>query len=188
MPIVISPWEVRFKNHTVFGKTKEEALDRAKEEIEECKAKGLQWDLYCKTDQEIALKKAYDKGWDEGHDSGYEQGRLDVFEDQLGIKYTTWSVHTLNGEDWSLGDKNLDHPLTSDKNKKLKIVYNYRWFDEDYKVQNSPLTGSAKNSTIGEIWKGIERLYIKCEIAGTAHSFIESIYIKDNTLTFYTGS
>ena len=35
MPIVISPWEVRFKNHTVFGKTKEEALDRAKEEIEE---------------------------------------------------------------------------------------------------------------------------------------------------------
>ena len=76
-------------------------------------------------------------------------------------------------------------PFCSDRCRKIDMG---RWFDEDYKVQNSQLTGSAKNSTIGEIWKGIERLYIKCEIAGTDHSFIESIYIKDNTLTFYTGS
>ena len=133
-------------------------------------------------------KKDLDKARREGRRKGFELGRLDVFQDQLKIKYTTWSVHIVNGEDWSLGDKNLDHPLTSDKNKKLKIVYNYRWLDDDYKSHNADLTGSAKNSTIGEIWKGIERLYIKHEIAGTDHSFIESIYIKDNTLTFHTGS
>ena len=113
---------------------------------------------------------------------------LDTFQDQLGIKCTTWSVCYVNGKKWSLGDKNLDHPLTSDQNKELKIVYNYRWFDENFKSQNADLTGTAKNNTIGEVWKGIDNLYKKHGLEGIDHRFIEIIEIKGNVLKFHTGS
>ena len=61
MPIVVSPWEVRFKNHTIFGQTAKEALSHAKEEIERCEAKGLSWDLHCKSPQEVAIEESYNK-------------------------------------------------------------------------------------------------------------------------------
>ncbi len=40
--------------------------------------------------------------WDKGYKSGYESGRLSVFEKQLNIKYTAWSVCYLNGKSWSI--------------------------------------------------------------------------------------
>ena len=82
----------------------------------------------------------------------------------------------------------MDYALDHNVNKPLKIIYNYRWFDENYKSQNQNLTGSAKNNTIAEVWKGIEKLYIKYGLEGTDHHFIEIIEIKDNVLRFYTGS
>tara|TARA_Y100001972_G_scaffold88688_1_gene108510 strand:+ start:177 stop:608 length:432 start_codon:yes stop_codon:yes gene_type:complete len=133
-------------------------------------------------------KKQYDKNYDHGYKFGYESGRLSVFEKQLNIKYTVWSVCYLNGKSWSIGDKELDYALDHNVNKPLKIIYNYRWFDENYKSQNQDLTGSAKNNTIAEVWKGIEKLYIKYGLEGTDHHFIEIIEIKDNVLRFYTGS
>ena len=81
-------------------------------------------------------KKDLEKEWDDGVEYGREQGRLDVFEDLLKIKYVTWSVHSVNNKEWSLGDKNLDHPLDHSINKPLKIVYNYHWYDENYKQYN----------------------------------------------------
>ena len=133
-------------------------------------------------------KKDLEKEWDDGVKYGREQGRLDVFEDLLKIKYVTWSVHTVNNKEWSLGDKNLDHPLDHNINKPLKIVYNYHWYDENYKQYNEDLYGRAKNNTIGEVWKGIDRLYIKHGLIGTDHKFIEDIDIEGNVLKFSTGS
>ena len=117
-----------------------------------------------------------------------ELGRLDVFEDLLKIKYVTWSVHSVNNKEWSLGDKNLDHPLDLNVNKPLKIIYNYHWYDENYKQYHEDLYGKAKNNTIGEVWKGIDRLYVKHGLVGTDHKFIEDINIEGNVLKFYTGS
>ena len=133
-------------------------------------------------------KKDLEKERDEGYEFGFESGRLDVFEDLLKIKYVTWSVHHVNNKEWSLGDKNLDHPLDHNINKPLKIVYNYHWYDENYKQYNEDLYGRAKNNTIGEVWKGIDRLYVKYGLVGTDHKFIEDINIEDNVLKFYTGS
>ncbi|BCV01570.1 MAG: hypothetical protein CM15mV43_540 [uncultured marine virus] len=76
-------------------------------------------------------KKDLEKERDEGYEFGFESGRLDVFEDLLKIKYVTWSVHSVNNKEWSLGDKNLDHPLDLNVNKPLKIVYNYHWYEYD---------------------------------------------------------
>ena len=64
-----------------------------------------------------------EKEWDDGVEYGREQGRLDVFEDLLKIKYVTWSVHSVNNKEWSLGDKNLDHPLDLNVDKPLKIIF-----------------------------------------------------------------
>lgn len=133
-------------------------------------------------------KKELEKEWDDGVEYGREQGRLDVFEDLLKIKYVTWSVHSLNNKEWSLGDKNLDHPLDHNINKPLKIVYNYHWYDENYNQYNEDLYGRAKNNTIGEVWKGIDRLYVKHGLVGTDHKFIEDIDIEGNVLKFSTGS
>ena len=141
-----------------------------------------------KTAEKTFTKKDLEKEWDDGVEYGREQGRLDVFEDLLKIKYVTWSVHTVNNKEWSLGDKNPDHPLDHNINKPLKIVYNYHWYDENYKQYNEDLYGRAKNNTIGEVWKGIDRLYIKYGLQGTDHKFIESIDIEGNVLKFYTGS
>ena len=133
-------------------------------------------------------KKDLENAENEGYEFGFESGRLDVFEDLLKIKYVTWSVHHVNNKEWSLGDKNLDHPLDHNINKPLKIVYNYHWYDENYKQYNEDLYGRAKNNTIGEVWKGIDRLYVKHGLVGTDHKFIEDINIEDNILKFYTGS
>ena len=138
-------------------------------------------------------KKDLEKEWDDGVEYGREQGRLDVFEDLLKIKYVTWSVHSVNNKEWSLGNKNLDHPLDLNVNKPLKIVYNHHWYEYDESTKklesfNKDLYGRAKNNTIGEVWKGIDRLYIKHGLQGTDHKFIESIDIEDDVLKFYTGS
>ena len=141
-----------------------------------------------KTTKRIDTAELCSNDWDKGYKSGFESGRLSVFEKQLNIKYTVWSVCYLNGKSWSIGDKELNYALDHNVNKPLKIIYNYRWFDENYKSLNQDLTGSAKNNTIAEVWKGIEKLYIKYGLEGTDHHFIEIIEIKDNVLRFYTGS
>ena len=138
-------------------------------------------------------KKDLEKEWDDGVEYGREQGRLDVFEDLLKIKYATWSVHSVNNKQWSLGNKKLDHPLDLNVDKPLKIIYNYHWYEYDESTKklesfNEDLYGRAKNNTIGEVWKGIDKLYIKYGLQGTDHKFIESIDIEDNVLKFYTGS
>ena len=138
-------------------------------------------------------KKDLEKEWDDGVEYGREQGRLDVFEDLLKIKYATWSVHSVNNKEWSLGNKKLDHPLDLNVDKPLKIIYNYHWYEYDESTKklesfNEDLYGRAKNNTIGEVWKGIDRLYIKHGLQGTDHKFIESIDIEGNILKFYTGS
>lgn len=138
-------------------------------------------------------KKDLEKEWDDGVEYGREQGRLDVFEDLLKIKYATWSVHSVNNKEWSLGDKKLDHPLDLNVDKPLKIIYNYHWYEYDESTKklesfNEDLYGRAKNNTIGEVWKGIDRLYVKHGLQGTDHKFIESIDIEGNVLKFHTGS
>ena len=133
-------------------------------------------------------KKDLEKEWNDGVEYGFEQGRLDVFEDLLKIKYVTWSVHHVNNKEWTLGNKNLDYPLDTNIDKSLKIVYNYHWYDENYKQYNEDLYGHAKNNTIGEVWKGIDRLYVKHGLVGTDHKFIEDINIEGNILKFDTGS
>ena len=138
-------------------------------------------------------KKDLEKEWNDGVDYGFEQGRLDVFENLLKIKYVKWSVHTVNNKEWNLSDKNLDYPLDLNVNKPLKIIYNYHWYEYDESTKklesfNEDLYGRAKNNTIGEVWKGIDRLYVKHGLEGTDHKFIESIDIEGNILKFYTGS
>jgi len=138
-------------------------------------------------------KKDLEKEWDDGVEYGREQGRLDVFEDLLKIKYVTWSVHSVNNKEWTLGDKKLDHPLDLNVDKPFKIIYNYHWYEYDESTKklesfNEDLYGRAKNNTIGEVWKGIDRLYIKHGLQGTDHKFIESIDIEGDVLKFYTGS
>ena len=138
-------------------------------------------------------KKDLEKEWDDGVEYGREQGRLDVFEDLLKIKYATWSVHSVNNKQWSLGNKKLDHPLDLNVDKPLKIIYNYHWYEYDESTKeleqlHQDLYGRAKNNTIGEVWKGIDKLYIKHGLQGTDHKFIESIDIEGDVLKFYTGS
>ena len=146
-----------------------------------------------KTLEKPFTKKDLEKEWDDGVEYGREQGRLDVFEDLLKIKYVTWSVHHVNNKEWTLGNKKLDHPLDLNVDKPLKIIYNYHWYEYDESTKklesfNEDLYGRAKNNTIGEVWKGIDRLYIKYGLQGTDHKFIESIDIEGNVLKFYTGS
>ena len=146
-----------------------------------------------KTTEKTFTKKNLEKEWDDGVEYGREQGRLDVFEDLLKIKYATWSVHSVNNKEWSLGNKKLDHPLDLNVDKPLKIIYNYHWYEYDESTKklesfNEDLYGRAKNNTIGEVWKGIDRLYIKYGLQGTDHKFIESIDIEGDVLKFYTGS
>ena len=75
-----------------------------------------------KTTEKTFTKKDLEKEWDDGVEYGREQGRLDVFEDLLKIKYATWSVHSVNNKEWSLGNKKLDHPLDLNVDKPLKII------------------------------------------------------------------
>ena len=146
-----------------------------------------------KTTEKTFTKKDLEKERDEGYEFGFESGRLDVFKDLLKIKYVTWSVHHVNNKEWSLGNKKLDHPLDLNIDKPLKIIYNYHWYEYDESTKklesfNEDLYGRAKNNTIGEVWKGIDRLYIKYGLQGTDHKFIEDINIEGDVLKFYTGS
>ena len=146
-----------------------------------------------KTTEKTFTKKDLEKERDEGYEFGFASGRLDVFKDLLKIKYVTWSVHHVNNKEWSLGNKKLDHPLDLNIDKPLKIIYNYHWYEYDELTEklesfNKDLYGRAKNNTIGEVWKGIDRLYIKYGLQGTDHKFIEDIDIEGNVLKFYTGS
>ena len=146
-----------------------------------------------KTTEKTFTKKDLEKERDEGYEFGFASGRLDVFKDLLKIKYVTWSVHHVNNKEWSLGNKKLDHPLDLNIDKPLKIIYNYHWYEYDESTEklesfNKDLYGRAKNNTIGEVWKGIDRLYIKYGLQGTDHKFIEDIDIEGNVLKFYTGS
>jgi len=146
-----------------------------------------------KTTEKTFTKKDLEKERDEGYEFGFESGRLDVFEDLLKIKCVTWSVHHVNNKEWSLGNKKLDHPLDLNIDKPLKIIYNYHWYEYDESTKkleclNEDLYGRAKNNTIGEVWKGIDRLYIKYGLQGTDHKFIEDINIEGDVLKFYTGS
>ena len=138
-------------------------------------------------------KKDLENAENEGYEFGFESGRLDVFEDLLKIKYVTWSVHHVNNKEWTLGNKKLDYPLDLNVDKPLKIIYNYHWYEYDESTKklesfNEDLYGRAKNNTIGEVWKGIDKLYIKYGLQGTDHKFIESIDIEGDVLKFYTGS
>ena len=147
-----------------------------------------------KKDETLPItRKEFDKNADDAFDHGFEMGRLDVFQEQLKIKYVTWSVHSVNNKEWTLGNKNPDHPLDLNINKPLKIIYNYHWYEYDESTKklesfNEDLYGRAKNNTIGEVWKGIDKLYIKHGLQGTDHKFIESIDIEGDVLKFYTGS
>ena len=147
-----------------------------------------------KKDETLSItRKEFDENNDHAFKHGFEMGRLGVFQEQLKIKYVTWSVHSVNNKEWTLGNKNLDFPLDINVDKPLKIVYNYHWYEYDESTKklesfNEDLYGRAKNNTIGEVWKGIDRLYIKYGLQGTDHKFIESIDIEGNVLKFYTGS
>ena len=147
-----------------------------------------------KKDETLSItRKEFDENNDHAFKHGFEMGRLGVFQEQLKIKYVTWSVHSVNNKEWTLGNKNLDFPLDINVDKPLKIVYNYHWYEYDESTKklesfNEDLYGRAKNNTIGEVWKGIDRLYIKYGLQGTDHKFIESIDIEGDVLKFYTGS
>ena len=147
-----------------------------------------------KKDETLSItRKEFDENNDHAFEHGFEMGRLDVFQEQLKIKYVTWSVHSVNNKEWTLGNKNLDFPLDINVDKPLKIVYNYHWYEYDESTKklesfNEDLYGKAKNNTIGEVWKAIDKLYVKHGLEGTDHKFIESIDIEGNILKFYTGS
>ncbi len=147
-----------------------------------------------KKDETLSItRKEFDENNDHAFKHGFEMGRLGVFQEQLKIKYVTWSVHSVNNKEWTLGNKNLDFPLDINVDKPLKIVYNYHWYEYDESTKklesfNEDLYGKAKNNTIGEVWKAIDKLYVKHGLVGTDHKFIESINIEGNVLKFYTGS
>jgi len=55
------------------------------------------------------------------------------------------------------------------------------------------IVGRAKNRTIGEIWKAIDKMMIKyCDSTGESlfgdHRFIEEIDYENDLIKFYTGS
>ena len=147
-----------------------------------------------KKDETLSItRKEFDENNDHAFEHGFEMGRLDVFQEQLKIKYVTWSVHSVNNKEWTLGNKNLDFPLDINVDKPLKIVYNYHWYEYDESTKklesfNEDLYGKAKNNTIGEAWKATDKLYVKHCLVGPDHKFIESINIEGNVLKFYTGS
>ena len=50
-----------------------------------------------------------------------------------------------------------DYLIEEDKDKPVKIIYQYEYCDLDNHLKTDYLIGKAKNRTIGEIWKGIEQ-------------------------------
>ena len=132
--------------------------------------------------------------WNEGYDCGFHAGKLAVYEDLLKIKYSRWSLVSLNGKDWKPDEIYMtDYLIKENKDKPLKIVYPYEICDVNNNLITDHIVGRAKNRTIGEIWKAIDKMMIKyCDSTGESlfgdHRFIESIDYKHNQIKFYTGS
>ena len=132
--------------------------------------------------------------WNEGYDCGFKHGKLAVYQDLLKIKYARWSLHSLNDKEYKPDEIYMtDYLIEENKDKPLKIVYPYEFNDVDVYLKVENITGKAKNRTIGEIWKGIDKMMIKyCDSTGESlfgdHRFIESIDYKHNQIQFYTGS
>ncbi len=143
-----------------------------------------------KTKKRTPIQIAREKGFTDGFNFGMEMGRLSVFKKQLKIKNSTWSVNYFNGNKFKLDLKEMsDYLIQEDKEKPIKIIYEYEYCDLDNCLKTDYLIGKAKNRTIGEIWKGIDKIISKhSEDVFGDHKFIESLIHKDNQIQFYTGS
>ena len=96
----------------------------------------------------------------------------------------------VDGNELKLDMKEMsDYLIEEDKDKPVKIIHQYEYCDLDNHLKTDYLIGKAKNRTIGEIWKGIDRIMFKhSEDVFGDHRFIESLIYKDNQIEFYTGS
>ena len=132
--------------------------------------------------------------WNEGYYYGFYSGKIAVYKDLLKIQYADWSLHSLNGKDWKPDEIYMtDYLIEENKDKPLKIVYPYEFNDVDGYLKVKNINGKAKNRTIGEIWKGIDKMMIKyCDSTGESlfgdHRFIEEIDYENDLIKFYTGS
>ena len=137
-----------------------------------------------------SIQIAREKGFTDGFNFGMEMGRLSIFKKQLKIKNSTWSVRYFNGNSFKLDLKEMsDYLIEQDKEKPIKIIYEYEYCDLDNCLKTDYLIGKSKNRTIGEIWKGIDRIISKhSEDVFGDHRFIESLIYKNNQIQFYTGS
>ena len=106
--------------------------------------------------------------WNEGYDCGFKHGKLAVYQDLLKIKYARWSLHYLNNEEYKPDEIYMtDYLIEENKDKPLKIVYPYEICDVNNHLITDHIVGKAKNRTIGEIWKGIDKMMIKyCDSTG----------------------
>ena len=143
-----------------------------------------------KTQRRTSIQIAREEGFTDGFNFGMEMGRLSIFKKQLKIKNSTWSVAYINGNKFKLDLKEMsDYLIEEDKGKPIKIIYEYEYCDLDNCLKTDYLIGKAKNRTIGEIWKAIDRIMSKhSENVFGDHRFIESLIHKDNQIQFYTGS
>ena len=140
--------------------------------------------------KKTSIQIAREEGFTDGFNFGMEMGRLSIFKKQLKIKNSTWSVAYFNGNKFKLDLKEMsDYLIQEDKEKPIKIIYEYEYCDLDNCLKTDYLIGKSKNRTIGEIWKGIDRIISKHseDIFGD-HKFIESLIYKNNQIQFYTGS
>jgi hypothetical protein len=143
-----------------------------------------------KTKERTPIQIAREEGFTDGFNFGMEMGRLSIFKKQLNIKNSTWSVNYLNGNEFKLDLKEMsDYLIEEDSDKSIKIIYEYEYCDIDNHLKTDYLIGKAKNRTIGEIWKAIDKIMSKHreDVFGD-HKFIESLIYKDNQIQFYTGS
>ena len=137
-----------------------------------------------------SIQIAREKGFTDGFNFGMEMGRLSIFKKQLKIKNSTWSVRYFNGNSFKLDLKEMsDYLIEQDKEKPIKIIYEYEYCDFNNCLKTDYLIGKSKNRTIGEIWKAIDRIISKhSQDVFWDHRFIESLIYKNNQIQFYTGS
>ena len=137
-----------------------------------------------------SIQIAREQGFTDGFNFGMEMGRLSIFKKQLKIKNSTWSVRYFNGNSFKLDLKEMsDYLIEQDKEKPIKIIYEYEYCDFNNCLKTDYLIGKSKNRTIGEIWKAIDRIISKhSEDVFGDHRFIESLIYKNNQIQFYTGS
>ena len=137
-----------------------------------------------------SIQIAREEVFTDGFNFGMEMGRLSIFKKQLKIKNSTWSVRYFNGNSFKLDLKEMsDYLIEQDKEKPIKIIYEYEYCDFNNCLKTDYLIGKSKNRTIGEIWKAIDRIISKhSEDVFGDHRFIESLIYKNNQIQFYTGS